>query len=146
MSIWFTKACIGAVLRKHGRWMGSLREEGSDEGFSVRKRQVFICQKVHAILSDLPLYRSDARLGPAGKFAVDSVSNAPGSASCLRVCQAYQLSLSLKKSHIFSKHFKFVGINVCPDRNHPAMSKHQVLVQWPQPEFVRDIANIVGFP
>jgi hypothetical protein len=42
----------------------------------------------------------------------------------LHVCQAYQLSLSLQKSHIFSKCFEFVGIDVCPDRNHPAMSKH----------------------
>jgi hypothetical protein len=25
------------------------------------------------------------------------------------------------------------------------MSKHQLLVQWPQPEFVRDVAKIVGF-
>ena len=41
-----------------------------------------ICSEVHAILSDLTLYRSDAKLGPARKFAVDSVSNAPGSAAC----------------------------------------------------------------
>ncbi len=25
------------------------------------------------------------------------------------------------------------------------MSKHQLLVHWPQPEFVRDVAKIVGF-
>ena len=35
----------------------------------------------------------------------------------LRLCQSYQLSLSLKKSRIFSKHFEFVRINVCPDGN-----------------------------
>ncbi len=35
----------------------------------------------------------------------------------LCVCQSYQLSLSLKKSRIFSKHFEFVGIGVCPDGN-----------------------------
>jgi hypothetical protein len=29
----------------------------------------------------------------------------------LRICQAYQLSLSLKKSRIFSKRFEFVGIH-----------------------------------
>jgi hypothetical protein len=75
MSIWFTKAFIGAVLRKNGRWMGT-------GGFSVWKRRIFICSKVHAISSDLPFYRSDDKLGPARKFAVDSVSNAPGSAAC----------------------------------------------------------------
>ncbi len=40
----------------------------------------------------------------------------------LLVCQAYQLSLSLQKSHIFQEHFKFVGIDVCSDGNCPAMS------------------------
>jgi hypothetical protein len=35
----------------------------------------------------------------------------------LRVCQSYQLSLSLKKSWIFSKRFEFVGIDVCLDGN-----------------------------
>ncbi len=63
----------------------------------------------------------------------------------LRVCQAYQLSLSLQKSHIFPKCFKFVGIDVCSDRNCPAMSKHQLLEHWPQPETARDIAKIIGF-
>ncbi len=63
----------------------------------------------------------------------------------LRVCQSYWLSLSLRKSHNFPKSFKFVGINVCLDRNHPAMSKHQLLEHWPQPEIFQDIANIVGF-
>jgi hypothetical protein len=82
MSIWFTKAFIGAGLCKNGRWMGTLSEEGGDGGFSVRKRRVFICSEVHAISSNLPLYRSDAKLGTAGKFAVDSVSNAPDSAAC----------------------------------------------------------------
>ena len=85
MSIWFTKAFIGAVLRKNGRWMGTLlSEEGGDGGFSfiVWKRRIIICSEVHAILSDLPFYHSDAKLGPARKFAVDSVSNAPGSAAC----------------------------------------------------------------
>ena len=63
----------------------------------------------------------------------------------LRVCQAYQLSLSLRKGHIFLKRFKFVGIDVCSDGNHPAMSKHQLLEHWPQPETVRDVAKIIGF-
>ncbi len=27
MSIWFTKAFIGAVLRKNGRWMGTLMSD-----------------------------------------------------------------------------------------------------------------------
>ncbi len=84
MSIWFTKAFIGAVLRKNGRWMGTLHEEGGDGGFSfsVWKKRIVICSEVHAILLDLPFYRSDAKLGPARKFAVVSVSNSPGSAAC----------------------------------------------------------------
>jgi hypothetical protein len=60
----------------------------------------------------------------------------------LRVCQSYQLSLGLRKSHIFPKHFKFVGIDVCSDGNHPAMSKHQLLQHWPQP---KTVAKITGF-
>ena len=78
------KVFIGAVLRKNGCWMGMLlSEEGGDGGFSfiVWKGRIVICSKVHAILSDLPFYRSDAKLGPARKFAVVSVSNAPGSAA-----------------------------------------------------------------
>ena len=54
--------------------MGTLCEEGGDGGFSVWKRCFFICSEVHAI--------SDAKLGPARKLAVDSVSNASGSAAC----------------------------------------------------------------
>ena len=44
MSIWFTKAFIGAVLCKNGRWMGTLSEEGGDGGFSFsvwKKRMSF---------------------------------------------------------------------------------------------------------
>jgi hypothetical protein len=63
----------------------------------------------------------------------------------LHICQAYQLSLSLRKSRIFSKHFELVGIDVCPDGNRPAMSKHQLIEHWPQPKFVRDLAKIVRF-
>ena len=84
MSIWFTKAFIRAVLRKNGCWMGTLSEEGGDGefSFSVWKRRIFICSEVHAISSDLLLYHSDAKFGPSRKFAVDSVSNASGSAAC----------------------------------------------------------------
>jgi hypothetical protein len=63
----------------------------------------------------------------------------------LCVCQSYRLLLSLRKSHIFPKRFKFVGINICLDGNRPAMSKHQLLKHWPQPETVRDVAKLVGF-
>ncbi len=63
----------------------------------------------------------------------------------LQVCQSYRLSLSLKKSRIFSKRFEFVGIDVCLNGNRPAMSKHQLLQHWPQPEFVRDIAKVIRF-
>ena len=63
----------------------------------------------------------------------------------LRVCQSQNLSLSLKKSHIFPVRFEFVGIDVCADGNRPAMSKHQLLEHWPTPIIVRDIAKFVGF-
>jgi hypothetical protein len=63
----------------------------------------------------------------------------------LRVYQAYQLSLSLHKSCIFSKQFEFVSIDVCPDGNCPAMLKHQLLEHWHQPVFIRDVAKIVRF-
>ncbi len=63
----------------------------------------------------------------------------------LRVCLAYRLSLSLRKSFIFPKRFEFVGNDVCPDGNRPAQSKHQLLTTWPQPEQVRDIAKFMGF-
>ena len=58
----------------------------------------------------------------------------------LQVCQAYRLSLSLKKSFIFPKRFEFVGNDVCPDGNRPAQSKHQLLQSWPPPEIVRNVA------
>jgi hypothetical protein len=63
----------------------------------------------------------------------------------LRICKAYCLSLSLKKSHFFLKRFEFVGINVSADGNRPAMLKHDLLRHWPIPEFVRDVASFVGF-
>ncbi len=62
----------------------------------------------------------------------------------LHVCQAYCLSLSLKKSFIFPKRFEFVGNDVCPKGNCSAQSKHQLLTTWPQPELVRDIAKFIG--
>ena len=85
MSIWFTKAFIGAVLCKNGRWMRTLlSEEDGYGGFSfvAWKGYIFICSEMHAVLADLPFHRSDTKLGPAGKFAVDSVFNAHGSAAC----------------------------------------------------------------
>jgi hypothetical protein len=63
----------------------------------------------------------------------------------LCICQSYQLSLSLCKSHIFSKRFELVGIDVCLDRNCPAMLKHQLLEHLPQPEIIRDIAKNCWF-
>ncbi len=63
----------------------------------------------------------------------------------LRVCLSYRLLLSLCKSHIFPKRFEFVGIDVCLDGNRPAISKHQLLEHWPQPEIIHDVAKIVGF-
>jgi hypothetical protein len=63
----------------------------------------------------------------------------------LKICQSQNLSLSLKELHIFSKRFEFVGINVCPNGNRPAMSKHQLLYHWPLPVIVRNVAKFVGF-
>jgi hypothetical protein len=63
----------------------------------------------------------------------------------LQVCMAYRLSLSLRKSFIFPKHFKFVGNDVCPEGNRPAQSKHQLLETWPIPDMVRDVATFIGF-
>ena len=85
MSIWFTKAFIGAVLCKNGRWMRSLlSEKDGDGGFCciAWKWCITVCSEVHAVLVDLPFRRSDTKLGPAGKFVINSVSNAPGSAAC----------------------------------------------------------------
>ncbi len=48
----------------------------------------------------------------------------------LRICKAYQLTLSLKKSHFFPERLEFVGINVSPDGNRPAMSKHELIQHW----------------
>jgi hypothetical protein len=45
----------------------------------------------------------------------------------LKICQAYRLSLNLRKSHIFPSRFEFVGIDVCTDGNRPAQSKHTLL-------------------
>jgi hypothetical protein len=53
--------------------------------------------------------------------------------------------LSLKKSLFFPKRFEFVGIDVSPDGNRPAMSKHELLQSWPTPSLVRNVASFVGF-
>ena len=84
MSIWFTEAFIGAVLCKNGRWMRTLFSEEDSDGvvsFIAWKRHIVVCSKVHAVLADLPFHRSNTKLGPAGEFAVDFVSNTLGSAA-----------------------------------------------------------------
>jgi hypothetical protein len=63
----------------------------------------------------------------------------------LKICQAYWLSLNLRKSHIFLSLFKFVGIDVCVDGNRPAQSKHTLLKTWPAPKTVCDVAKFIGF-
>ena len=63
----------------------------------------------------------------------------------LIVCRAYGFSLNLGKSHFFPRRFEFVGIDVCPEGNRPAKSKHQLLETWPAPELVRDVAKFLGF-
>jgi hypothetical protein len=111
MSIWFTNTFVGAVLRKNGRWMGTLSEEGGgDGGFSaVWKRRNFICSEVHTILSDLPLYRSGAKLGPAtARKFVNSMSNAPGSAACRLECYDQVLLIFYAKVY-FEKKLAFLG-------------------------------------
>ncbi len=62
---------------------------------------------------------------------------------CVRLSQ--NLLLSLKKSHIFPKRFKFIGVDVSPNGNRPTMSKHSLLHHWPAPELVRNVAKFVGF-
>ena len=71
MSIWFTKAFIGAVLCKNGRWMGTLlSEEDGDGGFSfiAWKRRIVICSEVHAVSADLPFHRSEPSLDLLGSL------------------------------------------------------------------------------
>jgi hypothetical protein len=63
----------------------------------------------------------------------------------LKIYQSQNLSLSLKKSHIFPKQFEFVEIDICPEGDCPAMLKHQLLEHWPTPIIVRDVAKFVGF-
>jgi hypothetical protein len=63
----------------------------------------------------------------------------------LKICQSQNLSLGLKKSHIFPKQFEFIGIDVCPDSNQPAMSKQQLLHQWLSPVIVCNVTKFVGF-
>ena len=63
----------------------------------------------------------------------------------LRVCRAYCLSLSLKKSFIFPQRFEFFGNDVSPDGNRPAQMKHQLLESWPHPEIIRDIDKFINF-
>ena len=63
----------------------------------------------------------------------------------LIVCQAYRFNLNLLKSFFFPQRFEFVGIDVSPDGNRPAKSKHGLIKSWPAPEFVRDVAKFIGF-
>ena len=63
----------------------------------------------------------------------------------LIVCQAYRLSLNLRKSFVFPPRFEFVGVDVCDNGNRPAKSKHTLLQTWPPPELVRDVAKFIGF-
>jgi hypothetical protein len=63
----------------------------------------------------------------------------------LQVCLHYNLSLSLSKACIFPKRFEFVGVDVSPDGNRPALSKHILLKTWPDPRDVRDVAKFIGF-
>jgi len=59
-------------------------EEDGDGGFRfiAWKWRITVCSEVHAVSADLPFHHSDTKLGPAGKFVINSVSIAPGSAAC----------------------------------------------------------------
>ena len=61
-----------------------LSEKDGDGGFRfiAWKWRITVCSEMHAVSTNLPFHRSDTKLGPAGEFAIDSVSNAPGSAAC----------------------------------------------------------------
>jgi hypothetical protein len=63
----------------------------------------------------------------------------------LIICQAYRLSLNLRKSFIFPPRFEFVGIDVCDNGNQPAKSKHTLLQTWPPPELMHNVAKFIGF-
>jgi hypothetical protein len=62
----------------------------------------------------------------------------------LRIAKAYCLTLSLKKIHFFLKRFEFVGIDVSPDGNRLAMSKHELLQSWPMPSLVCNVASLLA--
>ena len=57
----------------------------------------------------------------------------------------YNLSLSLPKARIFPQRFEFVGVDVSPDGNRPALSKHILLKTWPDPRNVHDVAKFISF-
>jgi hypothetical protein len=63
----------------------------------------------------------------------------------LIVCQAYRLSLNLRKSFIFAVCFEFVRIDVCDNGNHPAKSKHTLLQTWPPPERMHNVEKFIRF-
>ena len=103
MSIWLTEAFIGAVLCKNGRWMRTLFSEIDGDGgfcFIAWKRRIVICSEVHALSADLPFHRSGTKLGPAGEFAVDSVSNANNSITASQhVCVCVFSTSGLRMSY-----------------------------------------------
>jgi hypothetical protein len=53
--------------------------------------------------------------------------------------------MRLKKLHVFLNQFEFVGIDICPEGNRLAMSKHQSLQHWPTPFIICDMAKFVEF-
>ena len=63
----------------------------------------------------------------------------------LQVCLHYNLSLSLPKSRILPQGFEFVGVDVRPDGNRPALSKHILVKTWHDPRDVRNVAEFIGF-
>ena len=59
--------------------------------------------------------------------------------------QSLPPNTQFEEEPFFPKWLEFVGIDVLPDGNRPAMSKHELIQHWPIPEFVRDVASFVGF-
>ncbi len=82
MSIWFAKSFFGPGLCKDSCRVGLLLEDFFDGGFSWWSVSVVSCRSVHSVSSDLHLYCRDAKLGPAGKFKIDFMSNVLGSSAC----------------------------------------------------------------
>ncbi len=62
----------------------------------------------------------------------------------LCICKAYCLTLS-QKSYFFLNRLEFVGIDVSPGCNQPAVLKHELHKHWLVSQLVWDMASFVCF-